>query len=449
MSTLKLLGLPPISPDLKPILPFLQRAEELKKQDPVVAYWCAYYAAQLGIGLKARDNASRDVLFSLLGELESMKKKIGSVDAIESEVASAAYVENFALRIFQSADNEDRRGVATKTTARKFLAASNFLEVLKTFPKTEVSDSNEEKIRYAKWKAADIAKALREGHRPTPGPAGQGEDFQPPEERPSVEEASLDQSSDAMFAKSQSSARLPSPPTVPSDTSYGSPPKNVQGRHRNGSGSSTHSGSTPKHRKTSISEEMEGKITPSSSPPRPSAMKSPGRESSPEGKKKVHFSSSAEVVPPPAPPALPKPPSPAEIYQGPPSIYASHLNNGTPSPPSAPAAGSSPPRLGIHPAAPSPAVSYSPPRTNIYALPTQPANYGYASSPPKSYPPTVPPPPSSAPAPIPPSRSVELTPSLITKVQKHCRFAISSLDYEDAEQAKKELREALFLLGDL
>jgi len=46
-----------------------------------------------------------------------------------------------------------------------------------------------------------------------------------------------------------------------------------------------------------------------------------------------------------------------------------------------------------------------------------------------------------------PMHPVELTNAMIAKVQKHCRFAISSLDYEDAEQARKELREALALLG--
>jgi len=42
---------------------------------------------------------------------------------------------------------------------------------------------------------------------------------------------------------------------------------------------------------------------------------------------------------------------------------------------------------------------------------------------------------------------IELSHALIAKVQKHCRFAISSLDYEDAEQARRELRTALTLLG--
>jgi vacuolar protein sorting-associated protein VTA1 len=53
-----------------------------------------------------------------------------------------------------------------------------------------------------------------------------------------------------------------------------------------------------------------------------------------------------------------------------------------------------------------------------------------------------PPPPPSAPAPPP-----ALTPQTIARAQKHCRFAISALDYEDAAQAIKELRAALDVLG--
>jgi vacuolar protein sorting-associated protein VTA1 len=49
--------------------------------------------------------------------------------------------------------------------------------------------------------------------------------------------------------------------------------------------------------------------------------------------------------------------------------------------------------------------------------------------------------------PPPPPVALELTPNLIAKAQKHCRFAISALDYEDGEQARKELRAALALLG--
>lgn len=79
-----------------------------------MAYWCAYYAAQVGISIKAKDNSSRDVLFSLLGILERLKKDIGPSDAIDIEAASSAYVENFALRVFAMADNEDRSGDASR-----------------------------------------------------------------------------------------------------------------------------------------------------------------------------------------------------------------------------------------------------------------------------------------------------------------------------------------------
>jgi vacuolar protein sorting-associated protein VTA1 len=75
----------------------------------------------------------------------------------------------------------------------------------------------------------------------------------------------------------------------------------------------------------------------------------------------------------------------------------------------------------------------------------------YASAPPLPPPPSAPyvqihrprpPPPPPEPSPPP-----ELTPGLIAKTQKHCRFAISALDYEDVEQARKELHAALAILG--
>ena len=77
----------------------------------------AYYAAQIGINLRARDAASHDLLFALLGALEKTKNDIGPNDAIYNESASSAYVENFALKVFASADNEDRNAHATRCAA--------------------------------------------------------------------------------------------------------------------------------------------------------------------------------------------------------------------------------------------------------------------------------------------------------------------------------------------
>lgn len=90
------------------------------------------------------------------------------------------------------------------------------------------------------------------------------------------------------------------------------------------------------------------------------------------------------------------------------------------------------------------------------SIPPNPPRFQFipASAPPvpPSHPRTVvspsiqsPPPPAVAAAPAAP---VELSHSLVSKIQKHCRFAISSLDYEDADQARKELKAALALLGE-
>ena len=58
-----------------------------------------------------------------------------------------------------------------RKTAKTFLAASIFLELLKTFG--ELDPEVEAKIKYSKWKAADIMKALREGRVPSAGPPGE------------------------------------------------------------------------------------------------------------------------------------------------------------------------------------------------------------------------------------------------------------------------------------
>ncbi|KAJ3085339.1 hypothetical protein HK102_000088 [Quaeritorhiza haematococci] len=154
--------------ELKFISPYLQRAQELHAREPIVAYYCNYYAAKLAIdkGLKAKD--SQEFLLKLMDALEKDKQNLVGNEAITNDVVGYAHIENFALKIFVGADNEDRSGKATKLTAKKFLAASIFLELLRVFGDTDTEI--EEKIKYAKFKAVDIIKAFKEGRTPTPGP---------------------------------------------------------------------------------------------------------------------------------------------------------------------------------------------------------------------------------------------------------------------------------------
>ncbi|MCO5584965.1 hypothetical protein L7F22_038897 [Adiantum nelumboides] len=157
--------------DLKALSPFLQRAHETRKADPALSYWCNYHAAQLGISkLSSLVPTSKAYLMALMDTLESQKKSLAGNDIVHGDdLVAKAHIENVALKVFAGADNEDRSGRASKATARRFLVASNFIELLTNFGPLETEWS--EKLKYTKWKAADIAKAFREGRKPTPGPA--------------------------------------------------------------------------------------------------------------------------------------------------------------------------------------------------------------------------------------------------------------------------------------
>lgn len=58
----------------------------------------------------------------------------------------------------------------------------------------------------------------------------------------------------------------------------------------------------------------------------------------------------------------------------------------------------------------------------------------------KSFVPPQPPQPAPIPAP-------QLTPQQISQAQKHCRYAISALDYEDFARARQDLLDALRIIG--
>ncbi|KAF7311047.1 hypothetical protein HMN09_00648200 [Mycena chlorophos] len=417
---------------LKSISPYLQRADELRTQDPVVAYWCTYFAAQVGISLKAKDAASRDFLFELLGNLEKMKEQIGPNDAIDIESVSAAYVENFALRVFAMADNEDRSGAGNRSTAKKFLAAANFLELLKTFPKTEATDGTEEKIKYAKWKAADIAKAFREGRKPTPGPAGSD---------PSIdaELLQLQQATGPTSARSNISVAgtlkaatppapsiaLPGPDPGVTDNQFATqtqtpPPRPNAELHPGSWGGQQAGEATPGSWSTAATPGNEK--TPQDLPLPDSPTANKGQSSNGTANGGALLTPDLEQAPPTK-----------SVHFSPSVADSTTISTPPLSPPAAWSQHNMPP--GFIPDANQPGMYPSAPPPDVFNPVPQPV------VPPPPTPPTfiAPPPPRPPP--------VQLTPMVIAKAQKHCRFAISALDYEDVEQARKELRAALAAIG--
>ncbi|KZT75101.1 DUF605-domain-containing protein [Daedalea quercina L-15889] len=486
------LDLPDVPPELKNVSPYIQRADELFTKDPVMSYWSAYYAAQVGITLKPKAPASRTYLVSLLDALERMKTAIGDSDAIHDESASSAYVENFALKVFAMADNEDRLGQATRGTAKKFLAAANFLEILRTFDKEKLDaaspapDSTEEKIRYAKWKAADIAKAFREGRKPTPGPAGSELEPSPATASPAAEAPSLTPPSPAITdlpgPQQDELFQQPLPAHVPDELVAHTLP-GASSSMQSPAWSTAATPGTPGRpldavpsrsaRRTQLSDELEGRSDGSITP----IEESPSR-------KEVRFTPSvADGTSPPGPSiALPPPVDPEETGL-PPGFVPDNIH---PDPTATPLLGlppgfvpSAPPLGGLDgedaprtfelpsppPFSPPSGTAFRPthPPSGPLSPPTAPVAPPAVApvAPPPAFPVAPAPVASAAPAPMVPVTQTrvpvldtaatavpaELTPQLMARVQKHCRFAISALDYEDAEQARKELRAALRMLG--
>ena len=274
-----------------------------------------------------------------------------------------------------------------------------------------------EKTRYAKWRAADISKALREGRLPTPvSPSGEPTEFAvelasaPPDpftgliDAPSAHvshELEEPYATSALPMVSTAFGEEDAPPGIP-PVSAPVPinPTYVQAQQAVPSGSPP---MLPTHQvdaETPIEAQL-SLIAPYDSPVDVDMMQGPSRLTTIDAASLT--SPDTEVQRPGSPSYLiPQNSAPSDASYLTESPYAS-----------------APPR---------------PPQPSAPPLPPPPSvSYVQISRPP-------PPPPEPSPPP-------ELTPGLIAKAQRHCRFAISSLDYEDVQQARKELHAALAILG--
>ncbi|KAK9897157.1 DUF605-domain-containing protein [Cystobasidium minutum MCA 4210] len=369
----------------KVCVPFLTRAKELATRDPVMAYWCKFMAAKLALDqLDSLDDDAKAALEGVMDDLEESKSKLSDNELVTDDTAGSAYIYNFASRVFDGADATDRNGKATRATAKEFLAASNFFEILSIFGPLE-TDVNE-KITYAKWKASSIAKAFREGRTPTPGPAN-----------------------------APSPAIVASPP-LPSSSQLEDGGEPIQPTHHANDSSEE------------VSRQLLGGHTSSTQAP------DLARGSS------IDISQDQEDNDEDMPSRFALPPPPAENPGAPPRSL-----------PSVPDGFSS--TSSTHPSAPHDDPSFptfpAPSTTSTSTAPSRPS----ANT-------TAPPAPSAPPAqsynhhqeivpeiedwqPEPSS----LDPEVLASAQKHAKWAISALNYEDVETARAELKKALELIG--
>jgi vacuolar protein sorting-associated protein VTA1 len=163
-----------IPPNFKSLQHYIKTAAEHDKRDPAIAYYCRLYAMQKGMEIDRKSPDCRAYLATLMNSLEQAKKQHKDNEAMQSDMVGQAHVENYALKLFVLADNDDRAGRFGKNVVKLFYTAGMLMDVLTTFG--ELSEDIEKDRKYAKWKAAYIHNCLKSGETPHAGPLDEEDD---------------------------------------------------------------------------------------------------------------------------------------------------------------------------------------------------------------------------------------------------------------------------------
>ncbi|OTB01314.1 hypothetical protein M426DRAFT_323583 [Hypoxylon sp. CI-4A] len=404
------------------ITPFILRATQLQTAKPVIAYWCFYWAVNqiLSKGLHSADEECHQFTTDLMEKLEQTKVEQAGNDAIHDDIAGQAYVEQFAQETFERALRPLKANKVTQQTASTFEAAATFFQLVNIWGQPDAE--TQEKIKYAKWNAARILKAIKEGKDPNESNPKQ-EELKPEEVAPALD------------------------PNDPEVQMIGAPkPASVE---------DVPDEETRPHATSATSYQVSpAPVSEPTSPPAPSAPV-------------------PEQVSPIVPPGVPTS-EPGSYFPNAPSAPDLDLPSTTNMPPPGPtsydATAPSPliPSPSTHNPAGSPSVPFSLPTVpstpqNFYRsapvaptpqrqLPPQaPAvNQNYHSQPSQF---TVPQAPAAPTMPTQqyssgaPSNSDNTDDMAIMQAQKHAKWAISALNFEDVPTAVRELQAALATLG--
>ncbi|KAL1970517.1 hypothetical protein VTN77DRAFT_4161 [Rasamsonia byssochlamydoides] len=397
---------------------FAIRAAQVERAKPVIAYWCNYWIVNqiISKGLHNSDEEAIQYTTKLMDKLEQFKSENSDNDAVTDNVAAQAYVEQFGLEVFSRADNAVRANKATKQTADTFQAAATFLELCQIWGQLDPDIAS--KIKFAKYHAVRIAKAIKNGEDPNlSNPAAR-------KETKGLESQTLDPNDpevQELQGKDTTKARQPSVEEVP-DESDGVERRLAQQSILDESLHPSRSSSVPPY--------------PSAAPPPPSA---PPSQVQPD------------PVSHPSAPDLPSTPSDFTLPQVPPKLPDAPGAEG-PGRPS-----SSIPRASFE-SFPPPSPAQPPEVPNLPQPPTTYYTQPSAAAPPPA-PPTLPPQSTTGkPAPVRPAAPAaaastsatttqEVDDQAISLAQKHARWAVSALSFDDVNTAIKELRNALRYLG--
>lgn len=161
---------PPVPAEVKPIAHLLKLADEHDERNIVIAYWARMAACLLALQLvpTKKSPQTAELIRNLLDWLEQVKKANSDNEGITSDTIAQSLIEEYALRLFNYADHQDREQIFNKNTIKTFYKAGILMDVLDQFG--TLPEDIREKRKYAKWKAAYIHNCLKAGETPIPGP---------------------------------------------------------------------------------------------------------------------------------------------------------------------------------------------------------------------------------------------------------------------------------------
>ncbi|KAF2186989.1 DUF605-domain-containing protein [Zopfia rhizophila CBS 207.26] len=443
---------------------FAHRASQLEKFKPIITYWLRFFITQriIGKGLHLADEECTRYTTDLMEKLEQTKAEHSTEDALLDEVAAYAYCEQFALETFARADNSVRANKVTAQTADTFRAAATFFELLSIW-KNPLEPEIASKMKYAKYHLLRIVKALKNGEDPNlsnpvqePPPQAASPsalDLNDPEIRRINEGTEQPQSpspyqpyvesapnTSAQPSPTFSSSRVSPPPNLPSaPIGYSQPtpppqfsshrdvsPISQPAASRHGSVDSIGGGYFPRPNVPTFTAENAVPGLPTARSMDDELMASPFENSAlppaPQAPDLQSFYQN-QAAPPPTQQPPQQPPPPKDVF-----------------PIQQPAFTSAPPPQPPQPLQPYQQAPISPQQ-----------HYQYSPQPPQ-VPQFIPPPqqyaqPMSGVAPTQHQGPFNTDEESVLEAQKHAKWAISALNFEDVNTAVKELRVALKSLG--
>ncbi|KAK5124284.1 hypothetical protein LTR85_001987 [Meristemomyces frigidus] len=426
---------------------FATRAAQLEKYRPIVTYWCEYYILQqiLSRHLHTADEECQAYAIHLMDKLEQTKTDNPTNDAITDDLAAKAYIENFAFETFNRGDEAQRTNKVTRQTADTFQAAATFLDLLSIWGQVEAEVAA--KSKFAKFHALRIARAIKAGEDPNAGnPVFEEVRQQPGEEgEEGIEQELKDLERASASGGGGGGGVVYRPPTVESapDSKQPSRPGSIV------QDDAAVPPSLPEGTTSTLDREGDPDVSPiePAGGDRQGSLGSGYFPSVPDamGDTDMTGTEGGDIA------HLPPPPSThtaAAAVGLPPTVDPDDFYN-TSQPPTAPTPGS----LDLGLTTPGPE---HPPLDQAYAQPPA------AAAPPVQLPATFQPAPPVQPSPAyahppqvratptaqaPPVGGYRTDDESVLAAQKHAKWAISALNFEDVGTAVKELRIALEALG--